>query len=83
MAANSTIDPDITRFLNGHVFFTHFIRAEEGLTMPLLVRAWNRGAALMCKSITKLIDHVIPAMLAPEPNKSPEFGLLYGELTDA
>jgi hypothetical protein len=85
LAANSTIDPAIThRFLNGHVFFNHFIRVEESLTMPLLVQAWNRGAALMCKSMTtKLIDHVIPVMLAPEPNKSPEFGPLYGEWTDA
>jgi hypothetical protein len=84
LAAKCTIDPAIIhRFLNGHVFFNHFIRVEEGLTMPLLVQAWNRGAALMCKPITELIDHVIPVMLAPEPNKSPVFGPLYGEWTTA
>jgi hypothetical protein len=49
--------------------------------MPLLVQAWNRGAALVCKPITELVDHVIPVMLAPEPNKSPAFGPLYGEWT--
>src|SRR5208282_4591023 len=73
----------IDRFLNGHVFFNHFIRVEEDLTLPLLVQAWNRGAALMCKSCVEVIDHVIPIMLAPEPNKSPQFGPLYGEWNNA
>ena len=35
----------------------------------------------MCKPITESIDHVIPVMLAPEPNELPEFGPLYGEWT--
>ena len=69
----------IDRFLNGHVFFNHFITIEADLTMPLLVQAWNRGAALMCKSCVEAIDHVIPVMLAPDSNKSPIFGPLYGE----
>jgi hypothetical protein len=78
------IDPVlIDRFLNGHVFFNHFIKVEEHLTLPLLVQAWNRGAALMCKPCVEAIDHVIPIILAPEPNKSPQFGPLYGEWNDA
>ena len=84
LAAKSLINPTMARrFLNGHVFFNHFIHVEEALTMPLLVQAWNRGAALMCKPNTELVDHVITVMLASEPNKPPEFGPLYGEWTDA
>ena len=71
-----------SRFLNRHVFFNHFIQVEEGLMMPVLIQAWYRGAALMCKANTALMDHVIMVMLAPEPNKSPAFSPLYGEWTD-
>ena len=47
------------------------LQVEADLTIPLLVQAWNRGAALMCKPCVEAIDHVIPIMLAPESNKSP------------
>ena len=69
----------IDRFLNGHVFFNHFIRVEEDLTLPMLIQGWNRAAALSCKACVEAIDHVIPVMLAPESNWSPKFGPLYGE----
>jgi hypothetical protein len=79
-ATRSKMDHVLTdRFLNGHVFFNHSIRVEGKLTMPMLVQAWNRGKAFMCKPFVESIDHVIPVTLASEPNKTPVFGPLYGE----
>ena len=77
--ATSINDERLNRFLNGHVFFNHFLRMEEKLTMPLIVQAWNRGAALMCKDNTPLIDHVIPVMLASTGGPAPKFGPLYDD----
>jgi hypothetical protein len=77
--ATSINDKRLNRFLNGHVFFNHFLRMEEKLTMPLIVQAWNRGAALMCKPNTPLIDHVIPVMLAGTGGSAPIFGPLYDD----
>ena len=72
-------DERLDRFLNGHVFFNHFLRMEEKLTMPLLVQAWNRGAALVCKDNTPLIDHVIPVVLDDTSGSPPNFGPLYDD----
>src|ERR1700685_2842121 len=57
--ANKT---ELERFLDGHVFFTHFIRLDRILSVPTMVYAWNRGAAIMCKENTNSFDHVIPVM---------------------
>jgi len=73
-------DERINRFLDGYVFFNHFLRMEEALTMRVIVQAWNRGAALQCKTNTALIDHVIPVMLAqPDGLPPPKFGPLYDD----
>src|SRR6202022_1574692 len=56
-------DTKLRRFLDGYVFFNHFIRVEVKLSYSMLVHAWNRGAAIMCMTNTKGIDHVIPVML--------------------
>ena len=77
--ATSINDERLNRFLDGHVFFNHFLHMEENLTMPLIVQAWNRGAALMCKTNTALIDHVIPVMLANTRGSPPNFGPLYDD----
>jgi hypothetical protein len=63
-------------FLAGHVFFNHFIRVDVKLSYPMLAHAWNRGAAIMCMTNTKGIDHVIPVML-PEADHA-KFGPLHG-----
>ena len=84
MAEESKIDKTyVARFLNGHVFFNHFIRLEETVSMPLLFQAWNRCAALTCKPCTQAFDHVIPVMLAPESEDLPEFGPLHGGWNDS
>jgi len=75
-------DERLNRFLDGHIFFNHFLRMEENLTLPLIVQAWNRGAALMCKNNTPLIDHVIPVMLASTHGSPPNFGPLYDDWTE-
>ena len=50
-------------FLSGYVFFNHFIRVEVKVSIPMLVHAWNRGAAIMCQTGAKGIDYVIPVIL--------------------
>ena len=69
-------DHKLRRFLNGHVFFNHFIRVDVKLSYSMLVHAWNRGAAIMCMTNTKGIDHVIPVML--NTNGDVKFGPLHG-----
>ena len=73
---HSTLDSgNLDRFMFGHVFFTHFIRVECTVSMAMLVRAWNRGAAIMCKAYNPRFDHIIPVML--EGAESRGFGRLY------
>ena len=71
---------DLARFLGGTIFFTHFIRVRYTISIQTLVQAWNRGAAIMCKSYNPRFDHVIPVML--EGADSSKFGGLYGEWSD-
>ena len=58
-------DSKLQTFLNGYIFFNHFIRVE--LTIPMLVRAWNRGAAIMCQTGTKgkLLTMLFPLFCQP------------------
>jgi hypothetical protein len=66
----------LQRFLCGYVFFNHFIRIDVKLSYSMLVHAWNRGAAIMCMTNTKGIDHVIPVMLDTKGDVI--FGPLHG-----
>jgi hypothetical protein len=67
----------LKRFLNGHMFFTHFIRVESKISIATLVRAWNRGAAIMCQAFNPRFDHVIPVLL--EDGQHANFGPLYNQ----
>jgi hypothetical protein len=69
-------DEKLRTFLRGYVFFNHFIRIDVKLSYSMLVHAWNRGAAIMCMTNTKGIDHVIPVML--ETKGDVTFGPLHG-----
>ena len=51
------------RFLRGHVFFNHFVRADTTLRPSMLVKAWNRNAAIMCKDGAAGVDFVIPVIM--------------------
>jgi hypothetical protein len=75
---------ELQRYLDSHVFFTHFIRLGEMVSLETIVCAWNRGAALMCMENTPSFDHVIPVMLAPENGEPspPTFGPLHGKWAD-
>jgi hypothetical protein len=53
---------EIRDFLDGMIFFNHWIRTNEVLRPSVLVKAWNRNAALMCKDGATGIDFVIPVM---------------------
>lgn len=67
-------------FLNGWVFFNHFVRVEVEVSVPILIHAWNRGAAIMCKTGTEGIDYLIPVMLEEEDtDKDVTFGPLFGD----
>jgi hypothetical protein len=57
-------DDELKRFMNGHVFFTHFVRLDCAVSLRSIACAWNRGAAFMAKEGTESFDHVIPVMLA-------------------
>jgi hypothetical protein len=77
------VDKDkLNQFLNGWVFFNHFIRSEVRISIELIVRAWNRGGALMCKPCTNSIDFVIPVMLAQSDDET-NFGPMFDDWTDA
>jgi hypothetical protein len=52
----------ISSFLDGTIFFNHWIRTQEILRPLVLVKAWNRNAALMCKDGGIGVDFVIPVM---------------------
>ena len=69
-------------FLNGKVFFNHFIRIEVKVSIPMLVHAWNRGAAIICQTGTKGIDYVLSVILPARMEDETEFGPLHDEWTD-
>jgi hypothetical protein len=71
-----TDSDELERFLNGYVFFNHFIRLERTVSMEAIVCAWNRGAAIMPKENAHAFDHVIPVMLAAK-NGTPTFGPMF------
>jgi hypothetical protein len=80
LAANHrTNKTELRRFLEGYVFFNHFVRLDRILSLEAIVGAWNRGAAIMPKESTSSFDHVIPVMLAPRGRKKPvpKFGPLH------
>jgi len=67
---------DLQAFLNGYIFFTHFIKVECTASIQLLARAWNRGAAITCKAYNPRFDHIIPVMF--HDANIDRFGPLYG-----
>ena len=70
-------------FLRGYIFFNHFIRVEVKVSIPMLVHAWNRGAAIMCQTGAKGIDYVIPIILPTQEGDENNFGPLHDEWTSA
>ena len=74
---------ELQRFLDGHVFFTHFVRLDCNVSPRAIVCAWNQGAAIMAKEENHNFDHVIPVMLAGENGApTPTFGPLYNEWSE-
>ena len=71
----------LNQFLNGWIFFNHFIRSEVKISIELIARAWNRGGALMCKPCTHSIDFFIPVMLA-QPGDETNLGPMFDDWTD-
>ena len=74
---------ELQRFLDGYVFFTHFVRLDCNVSPRAIVCAWNQGAAIMAKEGNHNFDHVIPVMLAGENGAPPPtFGPLYNEWSE-
>jgi len=72
------VDADrLDRFLDGWVFFTHFVLLASDLSYPKVVKAWNRGAALVCKPVCEGADFLIPVL--QKSKEFIEFGPLYGQ----
>jgi hypothetical protein len=69
---------ELKRFMNGHVFFTHFVRLDCAVSPRSIACAWNQGAALIAKEGTESFDHIIPVMLAGGTD-APTFGRLHYE----
>jgi hypothetical protein len=74
-------EDELKRFMNGHVFFTHFVRLDCAVSLRSIACAWNQGAALMAKEGTESFDHIIPVMLAGGMGgtNTPTFGRLHHE----
>jgi hypothetical protein len=62
------------------VFFNHFISVDVRLSIELMARFSNRGAAASCKDYTEGIDYAIPVMLAP-PRTETAFGPMFDPWT--
>lgn len=58
-----------SRFLNGKIFFTHFISCCYTPTLGDLVDFFKRGAAVLCKTNEKSVDMIIPVLLPPSTTK--------------
>jgi hypothetical protein len=71
-------EDELKRFMNSHIFFTHFVRLDCAVSLRSIACAWNQGAALMAKEGTESFDHVIPVMLAGGSD-APTFGRLHHE----
>jgi hypothetical protein len=54
----------LTGLLHGLVFFNHFIKTETTLRPSLLLKAWNREAAIMTKPGAVGVDFVIPVVMS-------------------
>jgi hypothetical protein len=76
---NPCSNNELKRFMNGHVFFTHFVPLDCAVSPRSIACAWNRGAALMAKEGTQSFDHVIPVMLDGGTSDAPTFGRLHHE----
>src|SRR5579859_2928655 len=68
---------ELERFLDGYVFFNHFVRLDRIVSLRAMVCAWNRGAAIMPKENAHSFDHVIPVMLAAEDGTPTTFGPMF------
>jgi hypothetical protein len=74
---------ELNTILTGKVFFNHFVANDTKLRPSILLKAWNRGAAIMTKARTKGIDFVIPVVVKVDNLKETvkNFGPLFGEWT--
>ena len=53
-SASLRVDSEkLNQLLNGYAFLNHFNKSHVKISMELMAKAWNRGAALMCKPCTK------------------------------
>jgi hypothetical protein len=68
--------------ITGKVFFNYFIAVTTKLRPSTLLKAWNRGAAIISESQTEGIDFVIPVVVKNAAKKvMASFGRLFGEWT--
>ena len=73
----------IDRFLKGRLFFNHFISMQATIAPSTLIKAFNRGAALMTKSNTEGVDFIIPVILpSADKNILSKLGPLFGEWSE-
>ena len=74
---------EISKFLEGRVFFNHFITLHTIMRPSILLKAFNCGAAIMTKSNTHGVDFIIPVILPSADEKIlSRLGNLFGEWTD-
>ena len=82
-SAADKIQEKVRTIADGSVFFNHFECLNTKLRPSILIKAWNKGAALMTKANTPGIDFVIPVLLKKDDTENVELGLgpLSGEWT--
>jgi hypothetical protein len=76
-----TAQENVKKLANGFVFFNHFICLKTKLRPSILLKAWNRGAAIMTKAQTHGIDFVIPILMKNPDGFEKKLGPLFGEWT--
>ena len=70
----------LNEFLEGTVFFIHFVRATERIRIQDVAVGWCRGYAIMTAPGNPAFDHLIPVLM-PDADVS-KFGSILGERTD-
>ena len=78
-AKAKSLPVDVQKILKGRIFFNHFVSLDTVLRPSVLIKAWNRGAAIMTKACTPGIDFIIPVIM--EDCEVDKLGPLFGEWT--
>ena len=74
---------EISKFLEGRIFFNHFVTLHTVMRSSILIKTFNCGAAIMIKSNTHGVDFIISVILPSADEKIlSRLDSLFGEWTE-